>query len=183
MRATTFLFFMLFSWHTFAGYYVTVTSSTNPAKPVGFQSSCYLIPSMAVIGATGTAFTMADSITVVTPTTGSIKAHSTSGTLYSYEFNYGYCISQANSTNIPSYANGVIDPYISTDGTLITGSSSTAGPTTPIEVTATVVQSEIAFLDPEQAVGNSVQWFGFTAILWALAWGGRRVIDLFTHST
>ncbi len=162
---------MLFSWHSFAGYFLTVTKNDNPAYSVGRNSRCMLVSSMTATDIAGW------NISVSSLTATSIVFRTNTTPFYVTQGTIGTCGINPVAVALPAFDIGVSDPSISGNGV------SSTDTTSPIAVTATVVQPEIAFLDPEQAVGNSVQWFGFTAILWALAWGGRRVIDLFTHST
>jgi len=179
MRKLITLILIVCAWPASAGYYVSVSSS-NVGWPVGLTSGCYLLPSMA-------AKTFATNATVYSvsgnSTSGQLSIYPTAGNITSWVvLDYGPCTTLALVAAIPAFFGSVTDPAINSSGG-ITDPSGGSSSSAPIEVTATVVQPEIAFLDPEQAVGNSVQWFGFTALLWALAWGGRRVIDLFTHST
>lgn len=183
MRKLILFLLLVCAWPASAGYYIKVYSISNGWPGVGWVASgCFLTPSMAFgsllvnqmyASATVTAWDN-DNNRFTVSALQVWNGGASSITVWAY---YA-CSSSPQVATLPAFNGGVTDEAIT--GNTIASGGAVSGSATPVEVT--INETPLAFLDPEQAVGNATEWFALTMIFWAGVWGLRRVYDLFAQN-
>lgn len=119
---------LVYSIHSHAGYYVQVTSTTNPGYvPVGYSTGCYLVPSMAVWSIPAGSYQSYWKVTAMNAdgTFSAVVDHW--GISQSVQGVFSTCVASPLVASLPNFTGGVSDPAISGDSVLSASGGSSGG--------------------------------------------------------